>query len=272
MIKWGNFKARCKSDFSKTQMAKKNKELENKYEGKRCFVMGNGPSLKKQNLSLLADELVFVVNGFYRYDGYQDVNPNYYILADPVFFQQEKGRMALSGIEKIREYNSKPAFILPYGTEKVIHDIYRWDEWTTVYYYDGAMAFEDGYTKKWDMTKTVTSAQNAVQIAMLAATYMGFKEIYLLGIEQTDIISCIEGHLGEEVFRYAYEADNNLKKVRCANRTNALLEEELRGYARIFHLYKEIYHFCQRQGIYVYNCTPETLVSSIPKNRYEDLF
>ena len=30
MIKWGNFKARCKSDFPKTVEAKKNKELEDK--------------------------------------------------------------------------------------------------------------------------------------------------------------------------------------------------------------------------------------------------
>ncbi len=273
MIKWGNFKARCKSDFPKTVEAKKNKELEDKHKGKRCFIIGNGPSIKRQNLNLLENEIVFVVNGFYRYEGYQKIKPNYYVFADAVFFQEDTGPMALTGFEKIWGYSNKPTIIVPFGTQKMIHNVYGWDKKTSIYYYDGSMSFEDGYVKKWDMSKTVPSPQNVVQVAMLTATYMGFKEIYLLGIEQTDIISCIEGYMKDgEILRYAYEVDDNLRKVRCKNKLVLSLEEDLKGYARIFHLYKEIYHFCAAQGIDVYNCTPETLVKGIPKKNYEEIF
>ena len=38
-----------------------NKKLENNHKGKRCFTVGNGPSLKKMDLSHLTNEIVFTV-------------------------------------------------------------------------------------------------------------------------------------------------------------------------------------------------------------------
>ncbi len=41
-------------------------DLHNKYKGKRCFVVGNGPSLKKMDLSPLRDEITIGCNGVYK--------------------------------------------------------------------------------------------------------------------------------------------------------------------------------------------------------------
>lgn len=271
MMKWGNFKARCKSDFSKSEEAKRNEELRDKHKGKRCFIIGNGPSIKTQDLRPLADEIVFVTNGFYRYEKYYNVKPDYYCIVDALMFSEE-GSALLEGIDRIKDYDHKPAFILPYGTKELIHDRFKWNEWTSVYYLDGGMSFTDGYDKKWDITKVVASPQNVVQVAMLLATYMGFGEIYLLGIEQTDLIAMFQKQLGENVSYYAYEKNRNDQLVYENVQSRITLEENLRGYTRIFHLYKEIYNYCKKQGISVYNCTPATLVDSIPQKRYEDLF
>lgn len=273
MMKWGNFKARCKSDFPKSEEAKRNEELRDKYKGERCFIIGNGPSIKTQDLCPLADEIVFVTNGFYRYEKYYDVKPDYYCLMDPTYFNSKQGDLLLKGIDKIRNYEHKPVFVLPWNAKQVIRNYYKWDEWATVKYIEGAMSFTDGYSKAWDITKTVASPQCVVQMAMLLATYMGFKEIYLLGVEQTNIIDTIEAYYGKTATRYAY--DNDDKKlaeafVDSVNRNS--LESQLNGYARIFHLYGEIYNYCIKLGINVYNCTPKTLVDSIPKKKYEELF
>ena len=50
-----------------------NKEFENKYAGKRCFILGNGPSLKDEDLSVLKDEYVFTVNQFARKENFEEV-------------------------------------------------------------------------------------------------------------------------------------------------------------------------------------------------------
>lgn len=273
MIKWGNFKAKHKSNFARTEEAKRNERLKDKHKGQRCFILGNGPSIKGQDLRLLADEIVFVVNGFYKYEKYYDAKPDYYIIVDSACFQEELGMQLLSGIECIREYEHIPELFVPYGVQNVVNDIYKWNEWATVYYIDGEMSFEDGYRGKWDVTKPVRSPQCVVQTAALLATYMGFKEIYLLGIEQTDIIASIEMYRNKYSNPYAYEqTEEELKNVGPQLVNLEPLEDMLRGYANIFHLYKEIYSYCQRLGISVYNCTPASLVDSIPKKEFESLF
>ena len=50
-------------DFQmKKKFLRKNIEYKDKYKGKRCFIIGNGPSLKKHDLTLLKDEFVLTVN------------------------------------------------------------------------------------------------------------------------------------------------------------------------------------------------------------------
>ncbi len=41
--------------------------MRNRYLGKRCFILGNGPSLKKMNLDCLKDEITIGSNGIYRF-------------------------------------------------------------------------------------------------------------------------------------------------------------------------------------------------------------
>lgn len=274
MIKWGNFKAKCKSNFAQSVEAKKNKELEGKYKNKRCFIVGNGESIKSQDLSYLSDEIVFVTNRFCLYNkGYSDVKPNYYVLVDSLFFQDGYNLDLIEKINNIRNYKDKPAFILPYAEKKVIREKMKWDEWTSVYYLDCAMVFVEGYQKKYDITKAVPLPQCVVQVAMLVASYMGFKEIYLLGIEQTDILDSLGGRLGKPPVHYAYEVKTEEAfNIYVKGIQSEPLEMMLRGYARIFQLYKLVYEYCCKQGIEVYNCTPETLVDSIPKKDYNTLF
>ena len=49
------------------------KSLHNKFAGKRCFIVGNGPSLNKLDLNLLKDEFSFAVNSIY----YKTMNSGY---------------------------------------------------------------------------------------------------------------------------------------------------------------------------------------------------
>ena len=44
---------------------KRLERFKNKYKGKRCFIIGNGPSLNKMDLSPLKNEYTFGLNRFY---------------------------------------------------------------------------------------------------------------------------------------------------------------------------------------------------------------
>ena len=58
------------------------KTLKNRYAGKRCFVIGNGPSLTKEDLELLRNEVTFASNRIYKMFDKTDWRPTFYAVFD----------------------------------------------------------------------------------------------------------------------------------------------------------------------------------------------
>ena len=260
--------------MEKRILIKKNSLFMNAHKNERCFILGNGPSTNSQDLSKLHDETVFCVNEFVRNKDIQIVNPDYYVLADPKFFDMKsdnKGDMELINKFQIA-FQSFPELKLfvPIEAREVIQK-YKWT--VNTYYYFSGVPFEKFQCKKIDLSKTIPSMQAVVQYAILIAIYMGFKEIYLLGTEQTNIFGNIKAYIEKNAAsEYSFEMNEEEKKWKNKKLTSYSLSETLRGYARIFELYSELYIYCKSMGIGLYNCAPETLIQDISKVNYEDLF
>ena len=56
--------------------------LQNRYQGQRCFIMGNGPSLNQTNLDLLDTEYVWGVNRCYLLFERIRWRPSFYVTND----------------------------------------------------------------------------------------------------------------------------------------------------------------------------------------------
>lgn len=69
----------------------------NKFQGKRCFVMGNGPSLRDMDMSLLKDEITIGCNGIYRNFSEWGWHVNYLLFED--IEQTEIRRHDIHGIK-----------------------------------------------------------------------------------------------------------------------------------------------------------------------------
>ncbi len=73
--------------------------FKNKYSGKRCFIVGNGPSLNKLDLKKLDGEYTFAVNGiFYKTEEMGFV---------PTFYMVEDGHVIDDNLERINSYRPK---------------------------------------------------------------------------------------------------------------------------------------------------------------------
>ena len=68
------------------EVISQNERFRNTHVGERCFILGNGPSLKNVDLSLLADEFVFIVNNFGFVDGFEKAKTNVHLWIDAAFF------------------------------------------------------------------------------------------------------------------------------------------------------------------------------------------
>jgi hypothetical protein len=60
--------------------------MKDMHKGKRAFILGNGPSINQQDLTLLRDEITFVANWFINHKRFRRINPKYYCVSSHEMF------------------------------------------------------------------------------------------------------------------------------------------------------------------------------------------
>lgn len=261
------------------RMLNANKELENIHRGKRCFVLGNGPSLNNIDFKRLSKEIVFTVNHLSEHPQFQELQSDYHVLTDlqsfGVRYPKEKLTPGVKEytLKSIRSLASKgnPILIVPYQAKPVLQkagitDILR------IKYVCPYRSFVDGF-HSCNLTKPISSFTGTVLATILYAVYMGVSEIYLLGCEQTGIIDMLECVLGNKSkYGHAYAEREALYDEGYRIWLNSvgikkLMKDE---YSR-HEGYDQIYHYCRQRGVQIYNLTVPTLISSIPKRNFEEI-
>lgn len=162
-----------KTLFVKGQFSR-NKVLKNKYKGKRCFVLMNGPSLNEHDLSFLKNEVVFASNYFYRADISSVVEPNYYCWADSKIFREVEE--AKNTINEIREKCPGVTFILHHAARPVLGEVED-------IYYEYCKHIPNIFKVRNDLSGLVSNYGTVALHAINIALYMGFSEVYVMGMD-----------------------------------------------------------------------------------------
>ena len=262
------------------QKLKQNQQFQNKYHGKRCFVLGNGPSLQKQNLTLLQNEKVFTVNNFYLHPQTETIAPDFHLLADPVHFKDEKNfvlrtEQAFSELVK-KSPNIK--ILLPTVGYKTACK-YQWESKWPIYFFSPIYDYADNLVRT-NCSRNITCFSTVVQYAIEWAIFMGFAEIYLLGCDCTGIISVCESRKnnkksGENLSQHKehFYEEQKLKDIYMANAiAQNSCELEFESWTSIFRGYRILNEWCKKQGIIFQNATEGGILDSVPLVRYESLF
>lgn len=155
----------------------RNQELckfKNIHAGDKCFIVATGPSLKMEDLETLRKNqmLSMGVNRIYLAFENTKWRPDYYVCTDPFSIHEDK--------EIIRNLPVKYKFIgdtyEKFWEGAVPENIYK-----THIHFTGmpekTMRFSD------DISYGVYSGETVVYAGIQIAVYMGFKEIYLLGVD-----------------------------------------------------------------------------------------
>lgn len=153
------------------------KALKNSCDGERCFIIGNGPSLTREDLSLLVNEKTFAFNRIYQMYQYTDWRPTYYMVTDSSITQKMNK-------EEVRELDTKYAFfkskklVQKYGNQNAHQILLK-----GVAAVNKRRAIMRNLSE--DVSQYFSIAQSVAIQALELAFYMGFKEIYLLGIDHS---------------------------------------------------------------------------------------
>jgi hypothetical protein len=147
----------------------------NKHKGERCFIIGNGPSLNKHDLSLLEGEKVFAVNSFYYKTYETGFKPTFFVVEDEMVMKEN--------YKKFLEYDVQYKF---FPTEyKSYHPAYK-----NVYFFRMNHGFyQDGSPYynlprfSTDPIKGLYCGQSVTYINLQLAFFMGFSDVYLIGMD-----------------------------------------------------------------------------------------
>lgn len=141
------------------------KKFKNIHKGKRCFLVANGPSLKKMNLEFLNNEISFGLNRIYlAYDDMKFTN-NYLVSINSLVLSQFGHEIKNLKITKFVNWDSRKHFS---KSQKNIFFIYK-------------SIFGKSFGK--NISKSLNPAATVTYAALQIIYYMGFKEVIIIGMD-----------------------------------------------------------------------------------------
>jgi len=247
----------------------KNIELKDLHKGKRCFILGSGPSIKKEDLVPLKNEIVFALNNFYVHEDFVEImsgdEPKYYMTA-PIHPPQteDEWKRWFEDMEKHMPKNTNMIFGLNAyeGNIKYIFEKYGIFKEHKINWYFAGVDTSEYYSfdqKDIDMTSMVWSANTVSIYALIVAIYMGFDEIYLLGMDHTQICKS-----NNEEIRFYTKADFQQSEVISKIKFSNNLIEAYKSFNQ-----KDILSANCVSNIY--NCSIESLLDMFKKIKLKDV-
>jgi len=238
----------------KTTHREKLLALKNRYAGKRCFIIGNGPSLKDTDVSLLKDEVTIGCNGLFLIYDQMGFEPTFYTVEDTLVAEDRAETInRLKGSTKI--FPSDLSYCLTPDNKTIYVNFIRPGYKGFPKFSD---AFEDGVF--WGGTVTFLNLQ--------LAFYLGCTEIYLVGLDHS--------------YRDKNDEDEQEKFTITAKTPDANhFHPDYFGPGFRYHVpnvermevgYRKAREFLEARGVKVLNATKGGQLEVFPRVDYDELF
>lgn len=248
-------------------LLEQNRKFENLHRGERLFLIGNGPSIQNTDLLKLRNERKMVVSNFYLHKDSVALKPDYYCFTR--FPQNDLWNedFQVSYLNEIGKKAGNPQFFFNISEEKVIERSRYFDDKKVNYMYLSWV--QEDYYDAIDMTGKIMEGRSVPIDCLQWAIYMGFAEIYLVGIEHSEIIS------GR--YDYFYERKQSVTgdKDPTASGTGEMLWEfqtVLHAIDGLWRQYEVLKAIADKKGIKIYNATKGGILDVFERVDYDSLF
>ncbi len=217
-------------------------KFKNIHKGEDCFIVGNGPSLNKIDVDRLNDYHTFGLNKIYLMFDRVEFRPSYHVAVNSLVIEQS-----------VREFEKLECqtFLSYRPSRQVVKKLDHVNFIMT----GGPITFCTNLIGQVNEGWTVTF------VAMQIAYYMGFKNVFLVGVDHNFVLS---GSPNEQQFLNARD-DNHFDPNYFSGNDWHL--PDLAGSEISYHLAK---FFFERDGRHIYDATFEGKLKIFPKIAYSD--
>ncbi|MDY6876655.1 MAG: 6-hydroxymethylpterin diphosphokinase MptE-like protein [Chloroflexota bacterium] len=160
--------------------------LKDKHKGQRCFIIGNGPSLKQMNLSPLRNEYTFGLNRIYLLFPEIGFTTTYYVSINPYVIEQCAAEIAALSMPKFLAWRAR--------------DFVNFDQ-NTVF----IPSYPLGLRFSTNPSRCIWEGGTVTYATMQLAYHMGFEQVILIGVDHSFVT---QGPPGELVVSQSDDPDH----------------------------------------------------------------
>lgn len=239
----------------------------------RIIVLGNGPSLKQtieEHAQLLRQEPTLAVNFMANSPAFADLKPDYYVIADPLFFEQT----SLENVEKlwreIARIDWPMTLVVPTKRLKTVKRLVG-DKNSNIKYatfnYLGAEGFPWLEARLYDCRRAMPRPRNVLIPAIMTAISAGYNEIDIVGADHSwmeTIRVTDENHVVSVQPHFYKDSKAELRRSEEAYK-GYRLHQIVESFAIAFKSYHTLQRYAKRRGINIYNATPGSYIDAFER-------
>jgi hypothetical protein len=243
-------------------------KFRNIHAGKRAFIIGNGPSINNQDLTLLKDEVTFVTNWFINHPQYNEIDPNYFCVSSHEMFggwgtPEPKANQDWLQQMLARAGNTHKFFSFPFRDFLIGDGVFAADQCDFLLFDRPKYQVDEKGDINLDLTQPMDDGYTGiVTFCLPLAHFMGIREIYLVGCD------CDYGLTTPEAPKsYFYDYSKHTTKTTSHEGLKRVWADN----GPIFQTYEIVRNRFLQDGIQIINCTDGGRLEVFPRARFEDI-
>ncbi|MDE6283734.1 MAG: hypothetical protein K2L97_07075 [Muribaculaceae bacterium] len=238
------------------------------------LILGNGPSLKsnlERDMECLQRADTMAVNFFANSPEFMVVKPDYYVLADPHFFDKADSDPNVSKlIANLNTIDFEMTLLIPAvarGRARRLFD----NRQLTIETFNFVAVEGFGWFENmmFGLRCGMPRPRNVLVPAIMTALWLGYKKIYLLGADHSwlSTLSVNDNNEVVSVQPHFYKEDEReVTRIR-SEYVRHPLHEVLESMMIAFRSYHRIREYADREGVEVINVTPGSMIDAFVRQK-----
>jgi hypothetical protein len=248
------------------KLVMRNRALRNAHWGERCFVLCNAPSVLKQDLRHLEGEAVISVSSGYHHPLFGRIQPRYHCLPQLTYGVLTEDD-AVTWFREMHAGLGNAELFLSCTEEQLVrrHGLFAG---RTVRYVHFSQDMDQIAGREIpNLAGPVPCVQSVSIMCLMVAMYMGFRNIYLLGVDHD--------HFKTGEYRYFYSPTVLSGKDHAVNTDGRVLSsryDEFQVLARLWRQYRHMHEVASANGVAIFNATAGGELDEFRRVEFKSLF